>query len=80
MLDSGNTCVSIAAEYTERMLKEMNKGDNKCTFNDEAGNTIFKILVCFIHDFNLLPVIEVKMPDGKVFSWEKEYYIDKCTE
>lgn len=41
---------------------------------------MFKILICHIEDFDLLPEISVEMPDGKVLTWEKEYYIDKCTE
>lgn len=80
LLDSGNTCVSIAAEYTDHMLKEMNQGGNECQFEKESGNDIFKILSCVIHDFDALPLIEVEMPDDKVFTWEKEYYLDKCAE
>ena len=39
---------------------------------------MFKILVCNVTNFESLPVITVVMPDGKNYSWEKEYYLEKC--
>ena len=35
--------------------------------------------MCTIKDFDALPVLTLEMPDGKKFSYEKEYYIDTCT-
>ena len=78
LIDSGNTCVSISAEYSDRMLEELNKGGNECFFEKETGNDMFRLLICKIRNFDAMPVLRIVMPDGKELSWEKEYYIDKC--
>jgi len=61
LLDTGNTCISVPNIFTEEVLDSFNKGKNYCQFNPQVGNTKFKLLVCLVIDFDLLPTFRIRI-------------------
>jgi hypothetical protein len=74
LLDTGNTCISIPDIFKEEILNTFNQNPNNCTFIDEDGNAGFKLLVCLVSNFDLLPIIRLRIGTEE-YQIPKEYYL-----